>query len=61
MPREPLTATDAERAFGEFLVAKGILAKAITWNNYIYVGGAIVAVFYEKNPGPSLYRYFHKG
>jgi RHS repeat-associated protein len=30
------------------------------WNNYVYVGGEIVAVFYDKDTGTDLTRFFHK-
>ena len=30
------------------------------WSNYVFAGGQMVAVFYERTPGPSATRYFHK-
>ncbi len=33
---------------------------AVTWNNYVYVGGAIVVAFYEQPAGTNEWRYFHQ-
>jgi RHS repeat-associated protein len=30
------------------------------WSNYVFASGQMVAVFYERTPGPSATRYFHK-
>jgi RHS repeat-associated protein len=35
-------------------------ASTSQWNNYVYVGGEIVAVFYDKDTGTDLSRFFHK-